>query len=523
MKKTLLVFLSIFAFNTLNINAENGTENDPFLISTKADLIAISQGINGASSFQYHGATVEYNAYHQYFKLTSDIYFNEMEFNEAGGYEGSVAPDIWNPIGFWDQINWEFYSFQGTLDGDGHTIYGLYCNDSSKDYVGFFGVLQGGIVKNLRISKSFFCGKDYVGGIAGDAEGLFVDTGIFDNTQIINCIHDGIIRGETQVGGIAGLMCWADAIGCVNIGKVFGGESCGGIAGFFRDVTSSLKYCLNAGEVRGSDYTGGIAGLLDQALIESCLNVGLVVDEDETDILHYGAIAGGNALNMGAVWNCFYDKQMCPLVYGVGTDSLPSNEGRLTRELTNGSFLADYHWVETNGIYPIPAGMFIAFDDVMAVASAPVFLASTNYSYEKSTNVLSDFSVYNENGLAWTDVSGNLTINGGNVTFSAVDENASLEVSKGDTKRIISLFLNRNAENVAENVDIQLNVFPNPATDFIRIQCESMRYITLIDVDGRVVLSKNVNSDEATLDFTLINKGVYFLKVGNKVVKIVKQ
>lgn len=523
MKKTLLVFLSFFAFNTLNINAENGTENDPFLISTKADLIAISTGINGGSSFQYHGATVEYNAYHQYFKLANDIYFNEMAFNDDGSYEGSTAPDIWSPIGFWDYNQWEFYSFQGTLEGDGHTIYGLYCNDPAKEYVGFFGVLQGGIVKNLRVSKSYFCGKDMVGGIAGDAEGLFVDTGIFDNAQIINCIHDGVVRGETQVGGIAGLMCWADALNCVNIGKVFGGESCGGIAGFFRDVASSLKYCLNAGEVNAGDYSGGIAGLLDQALIESCLNVGLVVDKDETDTLHYGAIAGGNALDMGAVRNCFYDKQACPIVYGVATDSLPGNEGYLTRNVVNGSFLVDYHWIETNGLYPIPAGMFISFNDVMAVAAAPMFLAASGYYYEKVNNVNSDFTVSNENGVIWEAMTGNLTINGNAVTFNAIDEDATLKVSKGDASRIVNLFLNKEAMNVANNVDFQMNVYPNPATDFIKIECEKMGNVTLTDVAGHVVISETTNSNEMTLDLTLISKGFYFLIVGNKVVKIVKQ
>lgn len=523
MRKILFLLLAVFAFNSLNVNAETGTENDPFLINDKSDLIAFSQGINGRSSFQYHGATVVLNAYNQYFKLTSDIEYNNMEFYEDGSWEGSVAPDLWTPIGFYDYQEWEFYCFQGTLEGDGHTISGLYCNAPDSECVGFFGILQGGKVNNLHISKAFLCGKDQVGGIAGDAEGLFVDTGVFDNAVITNCIFDGFVKGETQVGGIAGLMCWADALNCVNLGKVIGGESCGGIAGFFREFVSSIKYCLNVGEVVGNDYCGGITGLLDQALIESCLNVGWVMERNHADTLHYGAISGGNALNFGAVRNSFYDKQMCPLIYGVATDSVPGNMGNLTRKIISGNLFVDNQWVEADGRYPIPAGMSPTFDDALAVASAPISFFSSNYAYDKASDVQNDFTVCTDNGVSWTDINGNLTINGNNVTFSAVGEYAMLEVTKNDASRKITLFLNKDGMDITEISDIQLNIYPNPAADYVIINGCKIENVTLFDVTGRSVVSKMANTDEVQIDLSLINKGVYFLKINSdKTIKIVK-
>jgi len=525
MKKISLLLLVVFAFNSMNVNAETGTENDPFLIKDKADLIAFAQGINGRSSFQYHGSTVALNAYNQYFKLTADIEYNSMEFYEDGNWEGSVSPDLWTPIGFYDYQEWEFYCFQGTLEGDGHTISGLYCNDPGSECVGFFGILQGGKVNDLHISKAFFCGKDQVGGIAGDAEGLFVDTGVFDNVVISNCIFDGFVKGETQVGGIAGLMCWADALNCVNLGKVIGGQSCGGIAGFLREFVSSVKYSLNVGEVVGDDYCGGITGLLDQALIESCLNVGQVIDKNYSDTTHYGGISGGNALDFGAVRNCYFDKQMCPLIYGVATDSIPGDMGKLTRELISGSYMSDYQWVESYGIYPIPVGMFGSFDDFMAVASAPISLYAAGYVYEKVSDVRSDFSIYTENGLAWDDLDGNLTINENTVTFDAVEEFATLKVSKNDASRKIRLFLNRDGQNVVEISDIKLNVYPNPVVDHVIINGFRIENVTLFDVSGRKVFSENINVDEIKFDMSAYNKGVYFLKINSsdKTYKIVKK
>lgn len=57
----------------------------------------------------------------------------------------------------WDPID----NFKGVFDGDGHYIKNLYIN-STEDYVGLFGKMSGGRIKNLNVSGSV-TGKKYVG------------------------------------------------------------------------------------------------------------------------------------------------------------------------------------------------------------------------------------------------------------------------------------------------------------------------------------------------------------------------
>ena len=115
---TLLVSL-IYVSNTFS-NAElahastgTGTASDPFLVSTRADLEAISSGLDKC------------------YKLTKDIYLG-----------GSSSP--WAPIDG---------QFTGTLDGDGHKITGLYVSSTSNQQ-GLFRYIQNGTVMNLTIDGS---------------------------------------------------------------------------------------------------------------------------------------------------------------------------------------------------------------------------------------------------------------------------------------------------------------------------------------------------------------------------------
>lgn len=78
------------------------------------------------------------------------------------------------------------HPFKGTLNGDGHTVSGLYINDQ-----GLFGV-NAGTIKNLILEGSV-TGKGNVGGIAGQ-----------NNGRIVSCTNKGSVTGKDCVGGITG-------------------------------------------------------------------------------------------------------------------------------------------------------------------------------------------------------------------------------------------------------------------------------------------------------------------------------
>ncbi len=71
-------------------------------------------------------------------------------------------------------------------------------------------------------------------------------------------------------------------------------------------------------------------------------------------------------------------------------------------------------------------------------------------------------------------------------------------------------------------------VFPNPTTSNINININStIKTIELYDFQGRLLLSKTVNTNQTTLDVSGYSKGIYFVKVesekGSNVEKIIKE
>lgn len=90
--------------------------------------------------------TQEFSFKDQTVKLTADIDLQNEE---------------WTPIGNIDAI------FQGTFDGQGHTISNLYINMPTKSNVGFFGYTTQGEIKNLTIENANVTGYLEVGAVAG--------------------------------------------------------------------------------------------------------------------------------------------------------------------------------------------------------------------------------------------------------------------------------------------------------------------------------------------------------------------
>ena len=77
--------------------------------------------------------------------------------------------------------------------------------------------------------------------------------------------------------------------------------------------------------------------------------------------------------------------------------------------------------------------------------------------------------------------------------------------------------------NVTDIIDHQpsfmVNIFPNPATDYLFIKLETIRKgnrYQLIDVKGKLLLNEPIVNTEITLPFYSYSTGVYFLVFINK-------
>ena len=233
------------------------------------------------------------------FVLKNDIYLND-NWEEYALWETQPTANGWTPIGTRD------YPFQGTFDGEEHTIYGLYIN-TDEDVQGLFGaqgIWNSSEIHNLHIRNAYVKGGSKVGAFVGTAEKEGGGLGI------LNCSAEQVlIRGAEDgnyVGGIAGYANENWGIQkCHVIGSVQGGNYVGGILGF-AELNHNLRLDYMDAEVVGKQYVGGIAGkITDDLGTDCCYSQGKVSGEE-----YVGGIFGGLISKRVCLVSCYTATQV---------------------------------------------------------------------------------------------------------------------------------------------------------------------------------------------------------------------
>ena len=245
----------------------DGVDN-PYQISTAAELAWFRDQVN--SGYTTISAT-----------LTKDI--DLAEFCHAKDGTKYTKEVSWTPIGNSDNIE---NMYQGTFDGNGKTIRNLYINDIS-EYIGipceagFFGYAEKGSIKNITFdnAKVKTTADDYCTGILVGVAGSCIE-----NIKILaNCS----VEGKNYVGGIAG-RANGDIGNCENHAMVNGANFVGGIVGNYVFSDKSITSCANYGVITGTrDRVGGIAGDFNSGTIQNCANYG-----DITGTFNVGNLIG---------------------------------------------------------------------------------------------------------------------------------------------------------------------------------------------------------------------------------------
>lgn len=179
------------SFQALQPKNGDGTAEDPYQLVNYSNLVWFGQQVDSGALY--------INAI-----LAADITANENLLDADGNVKGT--PEYtWTPI----CNKSEFY--QGTFDGKGHTISGLYAPDTSESKkCGFIGLCNG-TIKNLGITDSFFGGSGiFVGTFVGNGSGECV---------IENCFSSAVVQAAYLCGGIAG-MTYGTIRNCYFAGKI---------------------------------------------------------------------------------------------------------------------------------------------------------------------------------------------------------------------------------------------------------------------------------------------------------------
>jgi len=72
------------------------------------------------------------------------------------------------------------------------------------------------------------------------------------------------------------------------------------------------------------------------------------------------------------------------------------------------------------------------------------------------------------------------------------------------------------------NINSEVNIFPNPAHNLIHIENSNAEYIQILDLTGNVVKEVYTQKSIETIQISELNKGIYFVKVGEIVQKVIK-
>lgn len=208
------------------LSGGSGTQDDPWLISTAADLKALADYINSGNAADCDadadvcGGIGNFHGY--YFKQTADI---------------DLQGAAWNPIGYSDNAG---ACFSGHYDGDNHVI----CNaissgltDNGYTSAGIFGFVWNGSVSNLHIENVTFSA-------AGNGNYAFAGglVGAVYASEITNCsVSNSKISSNTS----------------------YNNNNCaGGLVGYSIGSTFS-KCAANNNIVTSTSYSGGFVGEQD--------------------------------------------------------------------------------------------------------------------------------------------------------------------------------------------------------------------------------------------------------------------
>ena len=261
----------------------SGTETDPYIIATSAQLAYLAQSVNGGNS--YSGV---------YFRLGSNICLDNLP---------------WTPIGD-SNLN----PFSGNFDGDGKGVYGLNVN-SSRQFVGLFGVTDGASIKNCHVRGRIEASSSVAGGIVGGIAGM---------TTVAGCTAKVTVIGAEYVGGLVGYVEAGSSISDCSVKDcmVDGYTYAGGLIGYILASDVRIINCSVSGVVKGVVECAGLVCCIDfydNISISACTaNVDLILDSKKNSMGSSvcGGLAGELSDNNSTWMNCGFNGSITTTGYG---------------------------------------------------------------------------------------------------------------------------------------------------------------------------------------------------------------
>ena len=239
------VFVDKLVFSSTIVPKAPKQTNGCYQIGTAEELFGFANIVNASL----------YNIVPFCAELTSDIVLNkDVQANKKGSIE-------WIPI----------RDFDGSFDGQGYTISGLYFNDTTVTNAGLFAsinnqnALSPAVVKNLKIADAYLQGGWNTGALVGEVDTLSKKVSI-ENCEVDAIVGNTYINQATQYrGGLVALHHGGTLTLKQTSSEVhlYGQGQGGGLVGY---VMGELNI-INSYSVASDDYNiqfGGLVGYAPQ-------------------------------------------------------------------------------------------------------------------------------------------------------------------------------------------------------------------------------------------------------------------
>ena len=274
----------------------DGSEDNPYLISSADDFMAIATLANAAAEAGGNGYNADakrtfFGSAGVHYKQTGDIDFENATLTPIGNVSSAGnANNASSPTG---------NAFSGTFDGGNHTVKNFSANVTVADngVYGLFGYVQNATIKNLSVEADLTlkaAATADAGVLAGTVAGSTIENVTVNATLTVPGAD--VDNKRFTVGGIAGFVfgtpdapslikdCTVTATATVESGKnTKNGATCvhyGGIVGFsttasgVTEIACTLDHCVNNGTITAkSGRSAGIVAAANLAtLIRNCVN-----------------------------------------------------------------------------------------------------------------------------------------------------------------------------------------------------------------------------------------------------------
>ena len=527
MKKLFTTFIAIiltinaFAIDVWDGSASpwtqgDGTLNSPYLIETAANLAYLAQKVN--EGYQAQGQAVFKGVY---FLMTDNF---------------SMSNINWTPIGNVN-MNMQGYYFAGIFDGWYHNIEHLHIQ-SSADVCGLFGGLgDNGIIQHLSVTDS---------GITSTGTGVGGIVGItFGEAWVYQCSFTGAISVSNSgsycgAGGIAAAAAessyisecsFRGSITATNSGGFTGAAGAGGIVGIAMD-SSTIFSCYNTGNITASSFminvaAGIVAATLQEnnASVKCCYNVGTVSASTKGGI--FGMISPINPTKDETsieVWNCYY-LNTCGgnTNYGISkTSAEMQTEEFLTLLGGLHIFVMDNG---TNNGYPIHSlTSFKIFEATDITAHTAYLSADLHKGNSEVVRAYLSYGKLDSTEITEIDIADDGFVE---ATLENLEANTfytfNINMEFDDGVILTSephYFETLDNTGIIETNNPNIQIYPNPTSDYIYIENIEPQLITIYSLDGKLVKTvENAN----IVDVRNFNEGVYLINIANAVLKFVIQ